>query len=131
MRHRVEVLFVLSEPGTYLGEMLLNPQWPENVGKIRLPGGKVEDAETPHQAAVRELGEEYNIEIHVEDLSLYTVTDGNNGRATRLLYRGYADLFAGIVSDENGQGVVGVLVRVNEVPPPWFSTRNQTEEKVC
>lgn len=121
MRHRVEVILVTDKG--YLGELLLNPRWPENVGKIRLPGGKVEGSETPHQAAVRELMEEYQILLEEKDLSLYTVIDNDNGRATRLLYRGSADQFAGLTVTEQGQENLGKLVHTDTLPVPWFSTR--------
>ena len=64
----------------YLMEKLKNPKYPENIGRIRFPGGGIDEGETPEEAAVRELKEELGIDITAEDLArLGVYPDGVKG----------------------------------------------------
>jgi 8-oxo-dGTP pyrophosphatase MutT (NUDIX family) len=50
-------------PNTYLLEKLMNKKYPQNLGKLRFPGGGVDPGETMQEAAVRELQEELKYKI--------------------------------------------------------------------
>ena len=64
----------------YLMEKLKNPKFPANIGRIRFPGGGIDEGETPETAAVRELKEELGIDINSEDLArLGVYPDGVKG----------------------------------------------------
>lgn len=66
-RDRVEVLLQDAE-GNFLVEQMLDVRYPENRGKIRLQGGAIEEGETPEDAAIRELQEEYGIKLRSRNL---------------------------------------------------------------
>lgn len=57
------VRVVMPYQGRYLLEKLLNKKYPQNLGKIRFPGGGVDEGETHQQAAVREMQEELSTEV--------------------------------------------------------------------
>lgn len=54
---RVRVMMPTG-PNTYLLEKLMNKKYPQNLGKLRFPGGGVDPGETMQEAAVREMQEE-------------------------------------------------------------------------
>lgn len=55
-------------PKSYLLEKLNNPKYPENLGKLRFPGGGVDRGETLQEAAVRELREELKLQTTTDQL---------------------------------------------------------------
>jgi 8-oxo-dGTP pyrophosphatase MutT (NUDIX family) len=62
MQTRIEALLFIAN-GIYICEKLGNPAYPANLGKIRCPGGRQEAGEEPEDTIVRELREEYGIQI--------------------------------------------------------------------
>ena len=81
-RDRVEVLFRL-DGGRYLVEVLRDPRWPEAIGKVRCPGGRIEPGETPVAALCRELREEYGFEFEPDDLAFVFEKSGPRGQIFR------------------------------------------------
>lgn len=65
-RPRVRVMMPLKN--SYLLERLNNPKYPENMGKLRFPGGGVDPGETLQEAAVRELREELSLNTTADKL---------------------------------------------------------------
>ena len=93
------ICYARSEPVRFPSHILLvqklRPAW--QVGRYNLPGGKIEENETIHEAAVRELQEETNIKadhvrimgtIEAEDCTVYVcectydVSDPGNDAAS-------------------------------------------------
>lgn len=116
MRDRVEVLMPLPD-GRFLVERLADPRWPANVGKLRCPGGKIEAGETAVAAAVRELLEEYSLDLIATGLTLHSVTPGPRGQITRLMYAYVSQDWIGRLMEEGGGEM---LVAVNHVPALWL-----------
>jgi 8-oxo-dGTP diphosphatase len=113
-RDRVEVLAEL--PAGVIGELLSDPRWPDSIGKVRLPGGKIEEGESPEEAAARELMEEYGLEIQPRDLRLVDTFQGPRGQVVRLSYAGAQPNWLGR-RDDTG---TGLLVVTPVVPQPWY-----------
>ena len=89
-RDRVEVVwFVDAACTTYLAERLLSPAYPQSLNKLRLPGGKIEDGETPREAAIREMKEEYGLTLLPDDFGVgddnLDVFEGPRGKVVRVL----------------------------------------------
>ncbi len=72
--------FAHPEPHVYWPEVLLiekkRPAW--QAGRYNLPGGKVEDEETIHEAASRELQEETGIECPPEKVRIMGTIEGTD-----------------------------------------------------
>ena len=87
VRNRVEVLFRLEDgpqgERRYLVEELADPRWPDSIGKLRCPGGKIEQGEDARDALLRELREEWDIVIAQELLSLVGQQAGPRGEIVR------------------------------------------------
>ena len=81
-RNRVEA--VIPTDQGYWAEQLLNPAHPENLGRVRCIGGKIEDGETPEAALIRELAEEYELIVLPEQLRLLSVRPGSQGDVYRV-----------------------------------------------
>lgn len=47
----------------YLMERMNNPKFPDNLGKVRFPGGGIDEGETAEEAAVREMQEELGLTV--------------------------------------------------------------------
>ena len=113
-RNRVEVLLRLQ--GGFLVERLSDPRWPESIGKTRCPGGKIEEGESPMAALVRELYEEYDLDVVPAMFSFVSRVDGPRGYIVR--YEAYASpSWEGRVCIEGGGEV---LVSAVTPPTPWF-----------
>lgn len=115
-RDRVEVLLPMPNGAGVIGELLSDPQWPDSIGKVRLIGGKIERGELPEEAAVRELMEEYGLEIQVDDLQPVQTYDGPRGQVVRLSYSKAQLDWLGRVDDTG----TGRLVVSPTVPQPWY-----------
>lgn len=114
VRDRVELVMRLND-GRYLGEILSDPRWPASIGKIRCPGGKIEPGETPCEALLRELQEEYSISITSAELNLLSELNGPRGRVVR--YETAApDHWIGLVAE----GANETLVVIDYPPQTWF-----------
>lgn len=82
LRHRVEAV-IPTDQGFWC-EQLLNPAHPENLGRVRCIGGKIEDGETPESALIRELAEEYELHVLPEQLRLLSQRPGRSGDVFRV-----------------------------------------------
>lgn len=58
---RVRVVMPYGEG--YLMERMNNPKFPDNLGKVRFPGGGIDEGETAEEAAVREMQEELGLTV--------------------------------------------------------------------
>ncbi len=75
-RHgRVEVLLQGDIYGDFLVEQLVDYRLPKNRGKIRLPGGAIAEGETPEEAALRSLRQQYDIKLGSHNLWLLADVD--------------------------------------------------------
>ena len=68
-RTRVEAELTMPD-GRQLVEVLRNPAYPQNLGRLRRLGGGVEKGETPQQALIRELDEEVGCRVNESQLEL-------------------------------------------------------------
>lgn len=69
MRRAAVVLCVVQETDGPLSVIVIKRAYQgRNAGQWGLPGGRVEDGETPGQAAVRELHEELGLRAHPDDI---------------------------------------------------------------
>ena len=82
MRNRVEAIIPTAEG--YWVEKLSDPAYPENVGRVRCIGGKIENGETPEAALLRELAEEYELRVLPEQLRLLSQRPGRHGNIFRV-----------------------------------------------
>jgi mutator protein MutT len=84
---------VLREDGAVL---LVRRAHPPAVGSWTLPGGKVEDGETPEQAIVREIREETGLTVEVGPVleTLVLEREGFAYRIVDFLCRGTGDVVA-------------------------------------
>lgn len=66
MSKPIEVTAAILEKG---GKILIAQRGPTShqAGKWEFPGGKVEDGETPEECLIREMMEEFNIVVFVDD----------------------------------------------------------------
>jgi len=113
-RNRVEVLLHLGDG--FLVERLADPRWPDSIGKTRCPGGKIEEGESPLTALVRELGEEYDLDVVPAMFAFVSRVDGPRGYLTR--YAAAAPpTWVGLPCVEGGGEV---LVQTRAQPAPWF-----------
>lgn len=69
------VRVVMKHKGDYLMERMDNPKFPQNLGKIRFPGGGAEPGETIPEAVKRELKEELSLNIDTKHIT-YLGADG-------------------------------------------------------
>lgn len=74
---------------------------PENPHHYGMPGGKVEENETPKQAIVREIAEETGIDIHPATLNLILCKQVPSRREPGVIYTTfcYATNYGGMVYD--------------------------------
>tara|TARA_R110002110_G_C13413003_1_gene713772 strand:- start:654 stop:1610 length:957 start_codon:yes stop_codon:yes gene_type:complete len=71
----------------YLMEKMNNPKYPDNLGKVRFPGGGIDEGETAEEAAVREMQEELGLTVDpamLKRLGIYA--DGTYGPEQYLSY---------------------------------------------
>ena len=109
MRHRVEA--VLKTESGYLVERLESPKYPDNIGKLRCPGGAVEHGETPLAALCREMYEEYSVPVLSRDVKFVSKSIGQYGPITR-----YEVCNHGLVPRYSNSGDE-VLIEVGALPP--------------
>lgn len=107
---RAEALLI-TRTGLVIVEELRNELYPQNYGKLRCPGGKIEAGETPRDTVIRELQEEYGLQISPADIIM---TLSENSRTTRLLVKA-DDSWVGKVSDTGCE----VLRRQASAPELW------------
>lgn len=69
------VRVVMKHKGDYLMERMDNPKFPQNLGKLRFPGGGAEPGETISEAVKRELKEELSLNIDTKHIT-YLGADG-------------------------------------------------------
>lgn len=83
--------------------MQTRPLGKNMAGLWEFPGGKVETGETPEQAVVRELKEELNIEIKVENLSQSCFASEALGQKHLILLLYTAHRWTGDIIPKEGQ----------------------------
>jgi 8-oxo-dGTP pyrophosphatase MutT (NUDIX family) len=69
--HHYAGVFLVTDKGKIIGQQRDNKPTIDNPNRIGSFGGVVESAETPHQAAWRELAEETNLKLDPQDIQLY------------------------------------------------------------
>lgn len=70
------------------------------LNKVTFPGGKVEDGETPEQAAHREMQEETGIDVPVSAFKVFEVVEGPAYTLTKLVALSSKVLYARAMEDE-------------------------------
>lgn len=114
VRNRVEAIIPDVAGNGYWVERLLSTEHPENIGKLRCIGGKVEEGETPCMALIRELEEEYGMLVAPNQLMLTAQLDGPRGALTRYtIFKGRAK--PGFSNTNNEE-----MVLSETIPDPWF-----------
>jgi 8-oxo-dGTP pyrophosphatase MutT (NUDIX family) len=113
-RNRVEGIMRIKEG--FVVERLLDPKYPDSIGMLRCPGGKVEEGESPKEALVRELKEEYDIAIEEWQLIYKQAERGSRGWVYRFAIVGPFTAKTGSKSTEG----VEELVLHEYIPDPWF-----------
>jgi ADP-ribose pyrophosphatase YjhB (NUDIX family) len=84
------------------------------VGKWAMPGGFMENNETPEAAASRELMEETGIQVSVDDMTLVSVSSILNMAQTHLVFRCHLDQtpeFWRLKKRSNAAGLVSTTFR--------------------
>lgn len=82
------VRVVMPHGKGYLMERMNNKKYPDNYGKIRLPGGGVDPGETPRQAAIREMAEELSLKLEEKKLKSLGIHPGDYGAEEYFQYDG-------------------------------------------
>jgi len=112
MRNRAELLICTSDG--FIVEKLLDTAHPQNVGKLRCPGGKMERSESAKTTLVREMWEEYDVHLDESALIYDSVKVGPSGLVTR--YQIHTDAFKEHRISNDG---CEQLVHSNDVPEYW------------
>jgi ADP-ribose pyrophosphatase YjhB (NUDIX family) len=86
VRDRVELL-IYSSNNEFLVEELLSDAWPDNKGKFRCPGGKIEEGETDIEALTREMREEYDWDLEPGQVQATPLSDMDEERGRVVRYR--------------------------------------------
>ena len=117
-RFSVVIPIVMDPDGT---KLLIEVRAPgiSQAGDPCFPGGKIEEAETPHAAAVRELGEELGIVVSESELlGRIPTVDTYLGSMT--------DIFVCMLSPEKADAMspnIGEVSEVLRVPISYFAER--------
>jgi 8-oxo-dGTP pyrophosphatase MutT (NUDIX family) len=114
---RIEALLQTS-PGEYVCEKLADPRYPQNIGKIRCPGGRQEHGESPSQTLIRELHEEYGLVISQSQIGPEVCLDALPRCDAVKRFIVFVD--SDIVGKRSVEGGGEQLVRVYHYSPaPW------------
>ncbi len=108
MRARAQVL--LNKEGKIA---MVEMRHPSGGSFWALPGGHIEDGETPEQAAVREMREETGLDVHITDLLWAEETQGN-----------YAMHYTFVAELIGGELIVGTEPEFNPDPATPFQIIN-------
>ena len=83
VRDRAEVV-ICDGKGNLLVERLMDPAHPDNLNKLRFPGGKIELGEDVFRTIVREMREEYSIDLSSYNFDLVGSATGYRGTVFRI-----------------------------------------------
>ncbi len=111
-RDRVEAV-IQADDGFWV-EKLLSSEHPQSLGKLRCPGGKIESGETPLEALVRELREEYELDASECQLRVVNELEGPRGKIVRVNVVGLP-----VSARKSVEGIEELLL-VKELPEPWL-----------
>jgi hypothetical protein len=116
---RVELVIAIAGGG-FVAEELANPEFPDNVGKIRCIGGTIKEGESPWSAARRVVQKKYGLFIMPADgTDALIAVGGKDGTVIRIVYdRSFKYAWANMIGRVSTTGHE-TMVAVKKPPKPW------------
>jgi 8-oxo-dGTP pyrophosphatase MutT (NUDIX family) len=114
----------------YLMEKMNNPKYPDNLGKVRFPGGGIDEGETAEEAAVREMREELGITVDpamLKRLGIYT--DGQYGPEQYFSYDNHGLGPGDYEATVGGDKYVELLESGTDNPNFWGSKLDELQKE--
>ena len=116
----------------YLMEKMNNPKFPDNLGKVRFPGGGIDEGETAEEAAVREMQEELGLAVDpamLKRLGIYA--DGQHGPEQYFSYDDHGLEPGDYEASVGGDKYIELLESGTDNPNFWGSKLDELQKEAA